>query len=66
MIILRYCTNKTDTVKMAIDLFNYCKILAAVTILIREIIKFKIASWQNVGDEVSLGQGVMRNLNRKG
>ena len=42
MIILRYCTNKTDIVKkMAIALFNYCKRLATVTILTG-----RLASWK--------------------
>ena len=44
---------------MTIALFNYCKIQANVTILTREIMKLKIPSGQNVGDEVSLGQRVM-------
>ena len=51
---------------MAIALFNYCKILATVTILTRVIIKLKIPSGQNVGDEKSLGQRVMQNLNGRG
>ena len=51
---------------MAIVLFNHCKILATVTILTRVIIKLKLPRGQNVGDEGSLGQRVMQNLNGKG
>ena len=49
---------------MANALFNYCKILATVTIL-SKVIKLKIPSGQNVGDKVNLGQRVMRNLIRR-
>ena len=55
-IILRYCTNWTDLVKITIDLSNYCKILATVTILTREIFMSKVSCGQNAGDEVSLAQ----------